>query len=122
MLILRDLFLGSTKFTELMASSSGSMPARMLSDRLKMLEERGFIERHVYSEHPLRAEYRLTALGESLKPIGEAIFQWGVEHALDERERDAVLRHLYGERPRPGARLRFPKPLRKPGAPRTMAR
>lgn len=113
MLILRDLLLGCTKFNEFIASSGGSMPTRILSDRLKMLEEQGFIERRVYSEHPLRAEYRLTPLGESLKPIGEAYFRWGVEHMLDERERDTVLTHLYGKRPAPGARLRFPKPLRK---------
>ena len=98
------------------------MPSRMLSDRLKMLEERGFIERRVYSEHPLRAEYRLTELGESLKPVGEAIFRWGVEHTLDARERDTVLTHLYGEPPAPGARLRFPKPQRKAEGPQKTSR
>jgi DNA-binding HxlR family transcriptional regulator len=107
MLILRDLFLGHTKFNQLLAISP-SMPARMLSDRLKMLEERGLVERVVYSQHPLRAEYQLTALGETLEPVMEAMFRWGIAHTLSARERATVLKHLYGELPAATRPLRFP--------------
>jgi DNA-binding HxlR family transcriptional regulator len=89
--------------------TSPAMPARMLSDRLRMLEERGFVERAVYSEHPLRAEYRLTELGRTMQPVIEALFRWGLDHTLDGRERRIVLEHLYGDvPPAPASRLKFP--------------
>jgi DNA-binding HxlR family transcriptional regulator len=109
MIILRDLFLGRAKFSEFQQDSP-TMPARVLSDRLKMLEQRGFIERVVYSEHPLRAEYRLTALGWTLEPVMKSLFLWGIDHTLDARQRAKVLEHLYGT-PQPRA-LRFPPPRR----------
>ena len=108
MLILRDLFLGRTKFNEFLRESPG-MPARILSDRLKMLEERGLVERVVYSEHPLRAEYRLTEEGCTLSPVMAALLRWGIDHTLERRQRGKVLEHLYGT-PHPGA-LRFPPPV-----------
>ncbi len=119
MLILRDLFLGRARFSEFQQDSP-TIPARVLSDRLKMLEERGFVERVVYSEHPLRAEYKLTKYGRTLGPVMEAIFRWGIEHTLDARQRAKVLQHLYGD-PSPRA-VRFPPSVRgrKPSpAPKT---
>ena len=115
MLIVRDLFLGHTKFSEF-EQGSPRIPARVLSDRLKMLEGQGFIERVVYSEHPLRAEYRLTELGWTLGPVMESLFRWGIEHTLDARQRADLLDHLYGS-PEPRA-MRFPPPgrARKPSA------
>ena len=59
LLILRDLFMGRTKFTEF-RDSSPAPPPKVLSARLKMMIEEGLIERHVYSQHPLRADYQLT--------------------------------------------------------------
>ncbi len=109
LLIVRDLFLGKTKFIELMASSP-RMPARVLSDRLKMLEASGFVERAIYSEHPPRADYTLTALGRSFEPIAEALFRWGAEHTLTERERGIMSTHLYGTAPKRGDVLKFPRP------------
>lgn len=112
LLVLRDLFLGYTKFNEFLETSP-TMPARMLSERLQMLEERGMVERVVYSEHPLRAEYHLTQFGQTLRPVIEAIFRWGIEHMLDQRERTVVLTHLYGADPDPGRPLRFPARRRR---------
>ena len=48
LLIIRDLFLGSTRFQQLLDSSPG-LPPRLLSDRLKKLEQHGLIERVIYS-------------------------------------------------------------------------
>jgi DNA-binding HxlR family transcriptional regulator len=96
MLVLRDLFLRRSKFAEFIADSP-TIPTRILSDRLKMLEERGFVAREIYSEHPLRASYHLTESGQTLAPVIEAIFRWGAEHTLNARERDAVFAHLYGD-------------------------
>jgi DNA-binding HxlR family transcriptional regulator len=89
LIILRDLRFGLSKFSELLANSPG-LPPRILSERLKKLVEHGLVERVVYSEHPLRAEYRLTEKGLSLEPVMEAIAAWGMQHVLDEGERAAA--------------------------------
>lgn len=93
LLIVRDLLLGRTRYHELMEASPG-IPARMLSDRLKKLERHGLIERVIYSEHPLRAEYHLTSIGESLEPVIRAIASWGLDHRLDAEERRHVRERL----------------------------
>lgn len=107
LLIVRDLFLGKTRFNDLMASSPG-MPARVLSDRLKMLEAKGVVARVLYREHPPRAEYTLTALGRSLEPVAEALFRWGAEHTLNHRQRGVVSQHLYGPVAARSGVLEFP--------------
>ena len=96
MLLVRDMFLGYTRFTDFQRESTG-IPARVLSDRLKKLEAEGLVERVVYSEHPLRAEYRLTEFGRSLRPVIEAMFRWGAEHRLTQRQRAAVYGRLFGK-------------------------
>ncbi len=91
MLVIRDLFLGKTRFTHFLASSPG-LPPKILSDRLKKLDEHGLIERVIYSQHPLRGEYRLTDGGRSLAPVLEAMVRWGLEHCFegDPATRDEV--------------------------------
>lgn len=90
MLIIRDMFLGRTRFSEFRQRSG--IPPRVLSARLKMLIENGFIERSVYSQHPLRAEYNLTPRGRSLLPIVLAIGKWGLENEFEDEyeKRNAV--------------------------------
>ena len=48
--------------------------------RLKRLEEAGVVERRVYEQHPPRAEYVLTDLGNELRPVLKALFEWGQRH------------------------------------------
>ena len=67
MLILRELFAGSTRFNELRKGVPLMSPT-LLSKRLKELENFGVIER-VRSVEPTAFEYRLTAAGQDLKPI-----------------------------------------------------
>ncbi|WP_435579370.1 winged helix-turn-helix transcriptional regulator [Gilvibacter sp.] len=51
---------------------------RTLSLQLKKLEEDGIIQRKVYHKKPpLKVEYSLTPLGETLIPIIKAIADWG---------------------------------------------
>ena len=51
---------------------------RTLSLQLKALEEDGLIKRKVYtSKPPLKVEYSLTDLGETLIPIIQSIASWG---------------------------------------------
>lgn len=85
LLIVRDLMMGLTKFRDL--QDSGGMPPKVLSARLKMLIDEGLVERSVYSEHPLRAEYGLTEKGRSLTPVLLAIGRWGFDNAFEGEER-----------------------------------
>ncbi len=105
LLIVRDLFMGKTRFKEFLASSPG-LPSKLLSDRLKKLEEHDLVERVVYSQHPLRAEYRLTDQGRSLAPVIEEIVRWGLDHCFeDEPEaRAAVVERISSELPAYGRR------------------
>lgn len=91
LLIVRDLFMGLTRFNQFLESSEG-MPPKILSSRLKKLQEHGLIERRIYSEHPLRAEYQLTDFGRTLFPVVKAIGAWGFEHMFEGEEdlRDRV--------------------------------
>jgi DNA-binding HxlR family transcriptional regulator len=44
------------------------------------MEEDGIITRTVYPEVPVRVEYALSDLGETMRPIIESLFQWGIEY------------------------------------------
>jgi DNA-binding HxlR family transcriptional regulator len=79
MLILRDLFGANRRFSELRRLAKGISP-KMLSERLRVLEEHGIITRTVYPEIPPRVEYALTPYGQSLRPILEAMAAWGYQH------------------------------------------
>ena len=93
LLILRDMMLGAAKFKDFLERSPG-MPARILSDRLKKLEAAGIVERRIYSEHPLRAEYHQTPRGEALQPVLLAIGAWGLDEFFGKRERRAFTKRL----------------------------
>jgi DNA-binding HxlR family transcriptional regulator len=80
-LLLRDLFLqGPRRFQDFQESLSGVAP-NTLSARLKAMEEHGLIARRVYSDHPPRLEYHLTAKGKSLGPVLKALRDWGQRHS-----------------------------------------
>ena len=52
----------------------------MLTDSLRSMEEDGIITRTVYPEVPPRVEYALSELGESTRPIMDAMEQWGIAY------------------------------------------
>ncbi len=78
-LILRDLIPGTKRFGEL-KKSIGSVSQKVLTAQLRDMEEKGLISRKVYAEVPPRVEYSLTDLGKSLKPILDALWNWGEEY------------------------------------------
>jgi len=75
-LILRDLMPGTKRFGEL-KKSIGSVSQKVLTAQLRDMEQSGLVNRKVYAEVPPRVEYSLTELGQSLKPILEAMGNWG---------------------------------------------
>ena len=75
-LILRDLLPGTKRFGEL-KKSIGSVSQKVLTAQLRDMEESGLINRKVYAEVPPRVEYSLTEFGQSLKPILDAMWNWG---------------------------------------------
>ena len=80
LLVIRDLRRGHSKFADLLVSLHGISPT-VLSERLQSWEQDGLVARQFYSEHPPRAEYVLTAKGDSLAPVLRALYAWGTEHA-----------------------------------------
>ncbi len=78
-LILRDLITGTKRFGEL-KKSIGTVSQKVLTAQLRNMEENGLVHRKVYAEVPPRVEYSLTELGQSLKPILDALQNWGEEY------------------------------------------
>lgn len=75
-LILRDLLSGTKRFGEL-KKSIGNVSQKVLTAQLRNMEESGLINRKVYAQVPPKVEYSLTELGKSLKPILDAMQNWG---------------------------------------------
>ena len=75
-LILRDLMTGTKRFGEL-KRSVGNVSQKVLTAQLREMEQSGLLTRTVYPEVPPRVEYTLTDLGRSLKPILDAMRNWG---------------------------------------------
>lgn len=77
LLIMRDLLLnGSMRFKELQRSI-GDVSQKVLTSNLREMESDGLVVRRVYPEVPPRVEYSLTGIGESLRPIMDAMWAWG---------------------------------------------
>ena len=75
-LILRDLMSETKRFGEL-KKSIGTVSQKVLTAQLRDMEANGLVHREVYAEVPPRVEYSLTGLGQSLKPILDAMWNWG---------------------------------------------
>jgi DNA-binding HxlR family transcriptional regulator/peroxiredoxin len=79
-LIVRDIAGGTTRFDALQRELGVSR--RALTERLTHLVEHGMLERRLYSEHPPRFDYLLTAKGEGLLPVLIALQDWGTRHVM----------------------------------------
>jgi DNA-binding HxlR family transcriptional regulator len=82
LLLLRDLFNGIKRFGELRRALHPISP-KTLTDRLRLLEERGIVTRTIYSEVPLHVEYQLTERGQRLQPIFAAMSVWAQSEGSD---------------------------------------
>ena len=76
--ILRALSRGTDRFSTLTETIPG-LSDRMLSERLKELEAEGIVARTVIPDIPVRITYHLTAKGEALGGVMDAIGQWAYD-------------------------------------------
>ncbi len=74
--IVGALFDGPRRFSEI-AAAVPELSDRLLSERMKELESRGIVARHVHSGPPVRVEYELTSMGRELEPALAALKAWG---------------------------------------------
>lgn len=86
-LILRDLLLGTKRFGEL-KKSIGNVSQKVLTAQLRDMEANGLVNRKVYAEVPPRVEYSLTETGKSLKPILDAMLNWGEAYKKNKKNND----------------------------------
>ena len=76
LLILRNLRMRPWRFNELQKSLEG-ISQKVLTESLRSMEADGIIVCTVYAEVPPREEYSLSELGETMRPILDAMEQWG---------------------------------------------
>lgn len=80
LLILRNMiYYGTQRFSDFMKTVPG-ISKKVLTDNLRSLEEDGLVEREVFAEVPPRVEYSLSALGKTLKPVLDALRDWGNDY------------------------------------------
>jgi DNA-binding HxlR family transcriptional regulator len=80
LMILHELCSGVSRFGELKRNLKG-ISEKVLAQHLRELERDRIIQRKVYAEVPPKVEYSLTASGKTLKPILDAMHQWGLHHS-----------------------------------------
>ena len=79
LLILRNLRMRPWRFNELQKSLDG-ISQKVLTENLRSMEADGIIVRTVYAEVPPRVEYSLSELGDTMRPILDAIEKWGNDY------------------------------------------
>ncbi len=78
-LIIRNLLVRPWRFNELHKSLEG-ISQKVLTANLREMEADGIICREVFAEVPPRVEYSLSELGESIRPILDALKDWGEKY------------------------------------------
>ena len=79
LLIIRNLFTKPQRFTEFLKTVPG-ISKKVLTDNLRALEEDGLVLREVFAEVPPRVVYSLSELGNTLKPVLDAMKDWGTDY------------------------------------------
>jgi len=82
LVLLRDLLNGKRRFSEFLESPE-RITTNVLTDRLAKMEGAGLVAKTPYQERPLRHEYSLTAKGEGLLPVLQAVCRWANQYLED---------------------------------------
>ncbi|WP_100332246.1 winged helix-turn-helix transcriptional regulator [Bacillus xiapuensis] len=83
-LIINQLLAGPQRFSQIKAGLPIS--SKLLTERLKEMEEEGLATRKVYAEVPVRVEYQLTEKGLALQPIVKEIEKWAHQWIVIEED------------------------------------
>ena len=78
-LIIRELLDGTKRFGELKKSVVG-ITQKVLTSKLREMEELGLLERTIYPQIPPKVEYTLTDIGYSLRPVLDSLKDWGKDY------------------------------------------
>jgi DNA-binding HxlR family transcriptional regulator len=87
-LIIRELLLGTTRFTELQRALSQISPT-LLTKRLNQLQDAGLLIRKKMPEQR-RTEYYLTPAGKELMPVVAGLGEWGMKWARGQMSDDEL--------------------------------
>lgn len=79
LLIIRNLLQRPWRFNGLKKNLEG-ISQKVLTDSLRSMEADGIVTRTVYPEVPPRVEYALSELGESMRPVMDAMEKWGINY------------------------------------------
>jgi DNA-binding HxlR family transcriptional regulator len=74
-IVLRVLMSGPHRFSEILAAVPG-LSDPLLTQRLRELEARRIVERHVFPTSPVRVEYQLTEAGRDLENAVRVLSHW----------------------------------------------
>lgn len=77
LLVVRDLLSGKTTYSDL-AASPESIATNILAERLKRLTKSRLVRSTTSRRRAGSREYHLTDLGQSLRPVLEAMRDWGL--------------------------------------------
>jgi DNA-binding HxlR family transcriptional regulator len=90
LLVVRDLVLGVRQFEKFLDSPEG-IATNVLADRLRRLEQAGYITKSTDPTDRRKSVYELTEQGESLRGLMRMIARWGLKNiegtAVPERVR-----------------------------------
>jgi len=78
LLVIRDLFVGRTRFKDFSASPEG-IPTNILSERLERLMQSGIIGQIPAADGTKRLAYELTEKGRALGPLLKSMRDWGLQ-------------------------------------------
>ena len=77
LLVLRNILTGPQRFTDLL-NGIENISKKVLTENLRSLEDDGILNRKVYpDEIPVKVEYSLSEMGETLRPIFDVLTDWG---------------------------------------------
>ena len=105
LLIVRELLLAPAGYGELQDALEG-IPTNLLAERLQTMTADGIVERETSARDRRRVTYRLTPLGETLRPSVNALIVWGAnwmstgpgDDRFDPRWAGLALRALLADR------------------------
>jgi len=80
LLIIRNLIYEEKQRFSDFLKTIPAISKKVLTDNLRALESDGLINREIFAEVPPRVEYSLSPLGNSLKPVLDAMSEWGTDY------------------------------------------